>query len=256
MGKCFKAATFIKKQQVAALSTLVPVPDLEKVLEGSYPILDNVAELSKTSRKEIYLQLIDGELFLAPPESSKKAKCWGKGFKIILAKDDDNNFFFTGIVIHSCSYADGTYCGWMSRQEKRVSQKKGIRTSDLDDHVRRCKAGSPASDKNAVVSLEEGKSCNQPKIPFLRKKKTVISKRDMKQLNSELKDWIFQHGLPYERLGDMGLRRVLEQAMAIGAKYGRKGANIFDLSESGHRFISPHGCRLSLPSDYSSLLEF
>ena len=30
MGKCFKAATFIKKQQVAALSTLAPVPGLKK----------------------------------------------------------------------------------------------------------------------------------------------------------------------------------------------------------------------------------
>ena len=84
----------------------------------------------------------------------------------------------------------------------------------------------------------------------------MISAKDMASLNTTLKDSIFQHGLSYERLGDGGLQRVLEKATEIGAKYGRKGAVRFDLSASGRKFISPDSCRLSLQSDYKSLLEF
>ena len=71
-----------------------------------------------------------------------------------------------------------------------------------------------------------------------------------------MKDWIFSRGLTYERLGDVGFKRVIEKAMELGAKYGRKGAVRFDFSSPGHNFITPNGCRLSLSTEYKSVIDF
>ena len=69
--------------------------------------------------------------------------------------DDTENYHYTGYIIHHEKDRNGKYCGWLYRK-----QTVGVRTSDLNNHLKRC---SPGCLRGSAVVSEEVKS-KQTKI--------------------------------------------------------------------------------------------
>ena len=185
----------LKPTDLTKLMNLIPIQSLREPAESNFKFSLNANEWCKKSNKQIYQEILHGNLFLAPPEKTKKGtKCWSRGLCILLKKvgeekadndglsvesnEQDGAFAFSGVIIHHAVDRSGKYCGWLTRKKT-----KGTRTSDLNKHVNSCRCGVAEVDGNSG-NLEEKQSV----ICFKPIERTEIKHNDILEMNETIKD--------------------------------------------------------------------
>ena len=145
----------LQTEQLNKLKALEIPENLKVPSPQTSPFSSNVEVHMKYNEKTVYKKLIDGEWFIATPEAAKMkgnrvAECWKNSVRLIVEKKEDN-FEFTGWLIHHATDDNGTYCGWLSKQKGPK-----IRTSDLGNHFTKgakCKAGVPDAEPSPRLNF-------------------------------------------------------------------------------------------------------
>ena len=137
------ASSFLKADVVKALQKIKVPEEIKNPSNDAYQLSSKAVEYFKLDKKIIYKKIMDGSFVLSPPEVTKTKQgtsCWQNGFQLVLEKQDAENnrpgYKYTGYLIHQKVDQNGTYCGWLYRK-----QSAGVRTSDLNDHLKRCSCG-------------------------------------------------------------------------------------------------------------------
>ena len=74
MGKKRVAASHLHGKNYETLKRLEVIEDLVEPATSPFPLAPNSEENSKLSPLEVYLRLINGTFYIAPPEKSKTSR--------------------------------------------------------------------------------------------------------------------------------------------------------------------------------------
>ena len=227
---------------------LIDVKIPEELKKRRKPIVasDDIKTELKRGEREVLQKVINGEWFLANPETSKLnrdkvAKCWKHGFKLVVEKNSDEDYKYVGWLVHHARFNDGTYCGFL----KRAPMNPGIRVSDAAKHFNTCKAGQPEDPKKA--------KSNQSTLNFGYKSHT-LKKSECKKISKALRNWLNAHCREWEICDDELFGDFVESVLEVGATHGKQGHFRFDLSQNSYN--SSDVARQALPNDYKEVMDF
>lgn len=242
MGKAKIASNFLPPEKVKNLSTTKIPKDLEDPRKTSFPFSGtSYTDLTNTA---VYNKLMEGEWFLAPPETTKKSDAWKTGsFRLVVEKADDGSYCRTGHILHHVEN-NGKYCGWMTFQNAKKSSPKQV-----THHHQKCDvAGHNDAEKKPAakqLTLEESIKSN---------KKFPVPNPAVKAINKSLCEWLHSSCRSYETANDPLFSEVLKTAFEQGAKQGKNHRLKFDINSS--TFADSDYVRKSLNRHYNNTVDF